>query len=125
MLNIEKIIESIKKSGKFGESPIFSKEQIEEFEKALNFSFPEDYKKLVTTIDPEIVNFYFVEPYRHPLKKNYIIFAEWTEDVFAFDDKNYKIVTILKNDDSGKTWNNFLEWIEYVWFMSSRPVNPE
>jgi hypothetical protein len=125
MSNIEKIIESIKKSGKFGESPVFSKEQIEEFEKALNFSFPEDYKKLVTTIDPEIVNFYFVEPYRHPLKKNYIIFAEWTEDVFAFDDKNYKIVTILKNDDSGKTWNNFLEWIEYVWFMSSRPVNPE
>jgi len=125
MLNIEKIIESIKKSGKFGESPVFSKEQIEEFEKALNFSFPEDYKRLVTTIDPEIVNFYFVEPYRHPLKKNYIIFAEWTEDVFAFDDKNYKIVTILKNDDSGKTWNNFLEWIEYVWFMSSRPVNPE
>jgi len=125
MSNIEKIIESIKKSGKFGESPVFSKEQIEEFEKALNFSFPEDYKKLVTTIDPEIVNFYFVEPYRHPLKKNYIIFAEWTEDVFAFDDKNYKIVTILKNDDSGKTWNNFLEWIEYVWFMSSTPVNPE
>jgi hypothetical protein len=125
MSNIEKIIESIKKSGKFGESPIFSKEQIEEFEKALNFSFPEDYKKLVTAIDPEIVNFYFVEPYRHPHKKNYIIFAEWTEDVFAFDDKNYKIVTILKNDDSGKTWNNFLEWIEYVWFMSSRPVNPE
>jgi len=125
MSNIEKIIESIKKSGKFGESPVFSKEQIEEFEKALNFSFPEDYKKLVTTIDPEIINFYFVEPYRHPLKKNYIIFAEWTEDVFAFDDKNYKIVTILKNDDSGKTWNNFLEWIEYVWFMSSRPVNPE
>jgi hypothetical protein len=125
MLNIEKIIESIKKSGKFGESPVFSKEQIEEFEKALNFSFPEDYKKLITTIDPEIINFYFVEPYRHPHKKNYIIFAEWTEDVFAFDDKNYKIVTILKNDDSGKTWNNFLEWIEYVWFMSSRPVNPE
>ena len=125
MPNIENMIESIKNSGKYGESPVFSKEQITKFEKDLNFSFPEDYKKLITTIDPEIVNFYFVEPYRHPIKNNYVIFAEWTEDLFAFDDKNYKIVTILENNDSGKTWDNFLEWIEYVWQMSSRPVNPE
>jgi hypothetical protein len=122
---IETMINLIKKSGKYGEKPVFSKEQIEEFEKQLNFKFPEDYKKLVSSIEPEIINFYFVPPYRYSEKNHYIVFAEWTDDVFAFNEKDHTIITILKDDDSGMKWNNFAEWMEYVWKMSSLPVNPE
>ncbi|GIX41673.1 MAG: hypothetical protein KatS3mg129_1406 [Leptospiraceae bacterium] len=122
---IENIIKFIKKSGKYGEKPVFSLEEIKKFEEKLGFKFPNDYKILVTSLEPEIVNFYFVQPYRHSVKKHYVVFAEWTDDVFAFNEKDHSVITILKDDDSGMKWNNFTEWMEYVWDMSSKPVNPE
>lgn len=125
MLNINQIIEEIKKTGKFGEKPIFSREDLQNFEASLKFTFPEEYKNIVSTLEPEIANFYFIKPYRHPIKKNYIIFAEWTEDRFAFNENDYSIVTILDNDDTGKKWNQFIDWVRYVWDMSNKPINPE
>ncbi|MCS7205766.1 MAG: hypothetical protein NZ853_08715 [Leptospiraceae bacterium] len=123
--NIQIIIENIKKSGKYGDTPVFSKSQIEDWEYDLNFQFPEDFKTLVTTLEPEIVNFYFVKPQRHSKKNHYIVFAEWTDDLFAFNEKDLSVVTLLNDNDSGKTWKNFTEWMEYVWNMSNKPINPE
>lgn len=125
MIHIKQIIDEIKKTGKYDEKPVFTKEDINQFETSLKFAFPEDYKTVVTSLEPEIANFYFIKPYRHARKQNYIIFAEWTEDQFAFNENDYSIVTILDNDDTGKRWKHFSEWMKYVWEMSNSPINPE
>ncbi len=122
---MQEIIQSIKKSGFYSEKAIFSKEELKTLEKNLNYQFPDDYKILVSTIEPEIVNFYFIKPYRSKLNENYIIFAEWTNDKFAFYTKDNSIITIMDEDDSGMKWGNFTEWFNYVWKMSQRPTNPE
>lgn len=123
--NIENIIEEIKKSGKFVEKPLFSMNAILEFEKNLQFSFPDDYKKFVTQIEPDLANFYFIPPYRYQLDRQLIIFATWTEDLFAFHEKDYRVFTILKEKKDGMQWQNFTQWIAYIWEMGSKPVNPE
>ncbi len=126
MLNrIQNIINNIKESGKYGERETFTKQEIQNWEKEIQFQFPEEYKILVTTIEPEISNFYFIKPYRHPEFPHYIIFAEWNNDKFAFNEKDSSIITLLDNDDSGKKWKDFFEWIKYVWNMSNKPINPE
>lgn len=124
-LAIEMIIQQIKKSKKYSEQPIFTKEEVEEFEKDLKFTFPEEYKLLVTHLEPDIANFYFVTPYRYDFKKNFIVFAEWTDDVFAFDEKDYTVHTILEDKQDGMTWKDFTHWMNYIWEMGNKPINPE
>ncbi len=123
--NIDSLIEDIKKSGKYGEKPLFTKELIVEFEKKLQFSFPEDYKKFVTQLEPDIVNVYFVPPYRYSLAPFLIIFATWTNDLFAFHENDYTIHTIQNEKKDGMKWQNFTQWIGYIWEMGNKPVNPE
>ncbi|MFN3605183.1 MAG: hypothetical protein ACK4UJ_10775 [Leptonema sp. (in: bacteria)] len=124
-IDIENLIQQIKESGKYGEIPVFTPEQIKEFEEKLQFSFPEEYKTLVTKLEPDIANFYFVLPYPYTLNPDFIIFAEWTNDVFAFHKKDSKIYTILKDNQNGMQWKDFLHWFRYIWEMSAKPINPE
>jgi hypothetical protein len=124
MSKIDEIIQSIKKSKRFSDRPIYSPERLRTIEQTLGYTFPEDYRSFVTRIDPDLANFYFIDPHRSKKNADLIIFSRWNDDRFAFD-QNGRIVTLLNDEETGQTWKSFIDWLLYVWGMSNRPVNPE
>jgi hypothetical protein len=124
MSKIDEIIQSIKKSKRFSDRPIYSPERLRTIEQTLGYTFPEDYRSFVTRIDPDLANFYFIDPHRSKKNADLIIFSRWNDDRFAFD-QNGRIVTLLNDEETGQKWKSFIDWLLYVWGMSNRPVNPE
>jgi hypothetical protein len=124
MSKIEEIIQSIKKSKRFSDRPVYSPERLRTIEQTLGYTFPEDYRSFVTRIDPDLANFYFIDPHRSKKNADLIIFSRWNDDRFAFD-QNGRIVTLLNDEETGQKWKSFIDWLLYVWGMSNRPVNPE
>jgi hypothetical protein len=124
MSKIDEIIQSIKKSKRFSDRPVYSPERLRTIEQTLGYTFPEDYRSFVTRIDPDLANFYFIDPHRSKKNADLIIFSRWNDDRFAFD-QNGRIVTLLNDEETGQTWKSFIDWLLYVWGMSNRPVNPE
>ena len=122
--SIDEIIKSIKQTKLFADRPIYSEERLQTIEKSIGFTFPEDYRSFVTRIEPELANFYFIDPHRSKKNADLVIFSRWNDDRFAFR-KNGEIATILNDEETGHTWKNFTDWLLYVWGMSNRPVNPE
>lgn len=124
-MNMDQTLDAIRQAKLFSDRPVFSREQVAAFEKHLSFVFPEGYLRLVTQLEPELVNFYFEEPYRHKDLAGLVVFARWNDDQFAFHQSKPGVTTILDGRESGKSWTSFEEWLLYVWSMSNRPVNPE
>lgn len=124
-MNLEEILQSIQSKGLFSEKPCFTSDHLAGAEKRLAFTFPESYVRVVTRLEPELANFYFVEPHRHSVLNHLIIFARWNEDQFAFTETGDQVSTVLQDGQSGKSWRDFEDWLLYVWSMSNRPVNPE
>lgn len=124
MSKIDEIIQSIKKSKRFSDRPVYSPERLRTIEQTLGYTFPEDYRSFVTRIDPDLANFYFIDPHRSKKNADLIIFSRWNDDRFAFD-QNGRIVTLLNDEETGQKWKSFIDWLLYVWGMSNRPVNPE
>lgn len=122
--SIDDIIRSIKQSKLFADRPIYSEERLQTIEKSIDFTFPEDYREFVMRIEPELANFYFIDPHRGRKNPDLVIFSRWNDDLFAFH-KNGEVITILNDEETGRTWKNFTDWLLYVWEMSNRPVNPE
>lgn len=115
-MQISDIINEIYNQNKYLDTAVFTEEELNFYEKKFAIIFPEDYRKFLLSVDPEIEDFYFTVPERHPTFKQYIFFAKYKEYDIAFDRKhNMKVVYLLK-DQVVEIYPNFLQWINEFWY---------
>ncbi|MCS7204651.1 MAG: hypothetical protein NZ853_03040 [Leptospiraceae bacterium] len=110
-----KIISEIYQSGRYLDSAVFTEEELNFYEKKLGTLFPKDYRVLLLSVDPDIPDFFFTIPERHPSLKNYILIAKYKEYDIAFDRKHNMKVVYLLEDQKVEIYENFLIWFEQFW----------
>lgn len=114
-MKIMDIINEIYAENKFLDSSVFTEEELNFYEQKFSIIFPEDYRKLMMAVDPDIQDFYFTVPERHPTLKQYVLIAKFKEYDIAFDRKhNMKIVYLLENQIV-EDYDNFLQWFSNFW----------
>ncbi len=114
-MDIMKIISEIYQSGMYIDSSVFNEEELNFYERKFGIIFPEDYRILLSSIDPDIPDFFFTVPEKHPDLKQYIIIARYKNYDIAFDRKhNMKIVYLLDNERK-EIYDNFTVWFSLFW----------
>lgn len=130
-MEIDEIVAHFKKSGRFATPGDYSKHDIAEWENLLGISFPESYREIMTAGSIDKDTFHCFRPYRSNGYPDLLVFGSWNNQLFAFDiTKNtekpdYPVLLLSPNYEPEEKYGNFLEWIEMVLDMTSRPVNPE
>ncbi len=114
-MSILKIISDIYQTGKYMDSAVFTEEEMNFYEKKFNIYFPDDYRKLLLSVDPDIKNFYFTVPEQHQIFKNYILIAKFNEYDIAFDRKHNMKIVYLREDEKVEVFDNFLLWFSEFW----------
>ncbi len=114
-MKIGEIINEIYHLNKYLDTAVFTEEELNYYEKKFAIIFPEDYRKLLLSVDPDIEDFYFTVPERHPDLKQYIYIAKFKEYDVAFDRKHNMKVVYLLGDQVVASYTNFLQWIAEFW----------
>jgi hypothetical protein len=114
-MKIMNIISEIYQMGKYIDSAVFSEDELNFYEKKFGVIFPEDYRKLLMSVDPDIPEFYFTVPERHLHLKQYLIIAKYKDYDIAFDRKHNMKIVYLQNDEKIEIYDNFLQWFEDFW----------
>lgn len=109
------IISEIYQMGKYIDTAVFNEEELNFYEKKFGVIFPQDYRTLLSSIDPDITDFFFTVPERHKDLKQYLIIARYKEYDIAFDRKHNMKIVYLRNDEKIQTYDNFLVWFESFW----------
>ena len=125
-MSVEQVISELRQSGRCIDKPLFSAGDLQTAEQGLGIELPLSYKILLTTLEPEMTNFYFQPPARHDSFQNLIVFATWDEDQFAFDtERKMRVITLLGTSMRGREWEDFDGWLAHTWSMSNRPASTE
>ncbi|HNL03177.1 MAG TPA: hypothetical protein PKJ30_18840, partial [Leptospiraceae bacterium] len=74
-MSVEQVISELRQSGRCIDKPLFSAGDLQTAEQGLGIELPLSYKILLTTLEPEMTNFYFQPPARHDSFQNLIVFA--------------------------------------------------
>ncbi|MFN3603950.1 MAG: hypothetical protein ACK4UJ_04485 [Leptonema sp. (in: bacteria)] len=114
-MDIRDVINDIYAKKKHFDSSVFMEEELNFYEKKFSIVFPEAYRKFLLSVDPDIEDFYFTVPERHPVLKQYLLIAKFKDYDIAFDRKhNMKVVYLLENQIV-EVYDNFLQWIVDFW----------
>lgn len=125
---IANTIKDFKKTGRFDQQPTHSPEEIEKWEKELNISFPETYKKVVTSGSYDKATFHFIKPEFHPKHKQFLVFASWNDVSFAFDTgavnpANPPIYILMDGMNPENRYDDFTTWFHLIFELASQPVS--
>lgn len=114
-MKIMKLISEIYQHGRYIDTAVFTEEELNFYEKKFGLLFPEDYRKLLMSVDPDIPGFYFTVPEPHPTLKQYLLIARYNEYDIAFDRKHNMKIVYLLNDERKEVYDNFYLWFEDFW----------
>jgi hypothetical protein len=114
-MSIMDVISEIYQLEKYIDSAVFSENELNYYEKKFGVIFPEDYRKLLMSVDPDIPQFFFTVPERHKTYKQYILIAKYKEYDIAFDRKNNMKIVYLLNDERIEIHDTFFRWFEDFW----------
>ncbi|GIX43055.1 MAG: hypothetical protein KatS3mg129_2788 [Leptospiraceae bacterium] len=114
-MSIMKVISEIYQSGKYIDSAVFNEDELNYYEKKFGVIFPEDYRKLLMSVDPDIPEFFFTVPEKHQFLKQYLLIAKYKEYDIAFDRKHNMKIVYLLNDEKIEIYDNFIRWFEDFW----------
>lgn len=124
------MIDRMKKAGRFRPEPAYKSEDLDQWEKDHSMKLPQSFRTVLTAGSYEIANFYF-----HPLKQvsefpDYVQFARWNDEEFAFytgdSESDDRAVFVLQSGSSPfKRYSSFSEWFQSVTELTSQSNNPE
>lgn len=128
--DIIKLLGKFKNLGFFYQEVLYSKQQIEGIEKELKSQLPEDYKYFVSAGTTEKANFEFQLPHRFSGDAEYIVFARWNDELFAFKGKEgsamSEVVYIMEEDTKPEVaFNSFIGYVQALFIAEKTVNNPQ
>jgi hypothetical protein len=119
---VAQTIENFKTKGLFSTLPTFSAEEVGAWDKKFG-PLPEDYKETLLAGSYDKGTFHFVEPYEYKGNSDWLVFAVWNEDEFAFDrSADWPVVVVTETLEPDVTDEHFGEWFARVYAMVSKPI---
>ena len=126
---IEESIQKLKDHGRFSTGPVQPADDLREWERTLRFEFPASYRSTVLGGSYDIANFYFRPPSIPKSFPGFVVFAEWNDDLFAYNagdsGQDGPIYVLLEGSQPLKRYSDFGAWFASVTEMAERPINPE
>jgi len=128
--DIEKLLQKFRSVGYLNEQPLYSLDQLNGIEKEVNSKFPQDFKSFITAGNPDRANFEFQLPHRWSFDNEYIIFARWNDELFAFKAKEgspmSKVIYIMEEDTKPEVaFNDFIGYIQAIFIAEKTKNNPQ
>ncbi len=127
---IDALIAQFEEAGRYTAIPAVTPEQMRETEKVLDFSFPEDYIKVLTSGSFYKANIHFMKPEVSELNNDLIVFAHWNDTQFGFHrkDKNAMgepAIYVTVGEFTEKRFDNFCQWFGMVYDTATQPFTSE
>lgn len=129
---IKKVIEMFKKEGRYKERPRFENAELDFWETNLGVPLPSSYRTALKAGSFDTNNFDFLTPpYRLSSRKEYIVFAKWNENLFAFDTietgetGDYPVILLCGGYAPEVAYPCFKEWFSMVIDACIAPNNVE
>ena len=129
---INEVIKIFEKHGRYKEKPAYTHAELDFWEIHLGVPLPSSYRSTMKAGSFDTNNFNFITPpYRAPGKKEYVVFARWNDNLFAFDSihtsdtGDYPVVVLSGDFEPEKIYPNFKEWFAMVIDACIAPNNVE